>query len=546
LLGAGLTAAFIFAAVLILVVPPNNNDSLSTHLSRVGYWLQHGSFFPWPTPRIYQLIYPVNAQLQLLWTILFWGSDQLAGFVQWFAALGSIVAVFGLARLLGWKPPQATFASLIYASFPQVLLQATSTQNDLIIANLFAVAVYFMILGLQKRHRACLVLSALSLGLGFGTKQTIYFLLPCLGILFLFLWYKYGFKVWRDFVYWGIACVTCFMLFAAYLNAMVWYNFGNPFGPPDVVQQQIERKNPQLIINHIRYNVPRLLYQAADTCGLPGPIDGYAHKVKMRIAKAFFNAIGFSIEGTQYTAPKHVFNLAKKNLNEEDYAWYGPLSVLLLFPAMVFQFAQGVRSREPIRAGLVLNALVFLLIDSFVRPGWDIYQGRYFMPVVVLNAPLMASLFQDKGWSRFLRYTAVGLALMVVTVTMLYNPAKPIAGKRATWVNIWSADRVVLQTLQAHRSRQMLQMVDALVPDDATLGLYTSYMLDYPLFGEHFTRRLIPIYPFDKITDDKWLNEQGIEYILVQGRGESQIIPPNDLEEVKGIKGWTLYTWRDK
>ena len=36
----------------ILAVVPNNYDSLTYHLSRVGYWLQYHSLYPWPTPNL--------------------------------------------------------------------------------------------------------------------------------------------------------------------------------------------------------------------------------------------------------------------------------------------------------------------------------------------------------------------------------------------------------------------------------------------------------------------------------------------------------------
>ena len=546
LLGFGILAAFALATILILVVPPNNNDSLSTYLSRAGYWLQHGSFFPWPTSRVYQISFPVNAQLQFFWTILFWGTDRLAGFVQWTAGLAAIAAVFGLARLLGWNRPQSAFAALIYASFPQTLLQITSTQNDLVTAALFISTIYFLLLGLQSRQRGMLALSGLSLGLGFGTKQTLYFLLPGLGVLVLLAWRKFGLRVWKELLYWGIACIIGFALFAAYINVMNTHTFGNPFGPSDIVERQVGGKDLEQIVNNVRYNVPRLLYQSIDTCGLPRPLDGYAHKVKARVARAFFNAIGFSIEGDQYTGPGYVFSLDEKTLNQEDFAWYGPLSALLLFPAVVYQFIFGIRSREPVRIGLVLNALIFLLIIAFIRPGWEAYQGRYFLPVVTLNAPLMASLFPSKPRAGFLRYAAVGLALMITTVTMLYNPAKPVAGKRATWVDIWSADRITLQTLQGRPARDMLRLVEEYVPADATLGLYTpGYVLDYLLFGEHFTRRLIPIYPFERIADAEWLKAQGIEYVLLQKRGESLPTLAEGLKKIKGSAGWIIYTWED-
>jgi hypothetical protein len=548
ILGLAIAATFLFAVVLIMVVPPNNNDGLSTYFSRVGYWLQNGSFFPWATNRIYQISYPINAQLQSLWVLLFWRSDYLLGFIQWIAGLVAMIAVFGLGRLLGWDRSQSAFAALLFASFPQVVLQISSSQTDLLTAAIFSITIYFFLLGLQTNQRGMLLLSGVGLGLAFGTKQTLYYLAPGLGLFILLAWIKFGSKVSKNIVYWVIASLVSFILFAAYMNVINLVNFNNPFGPPDIVAEQIvaqgkDEKGFDQVINNLLYNVPRSLYQAIDVASLPRPIDGYAFKLKAKMAHLFFDAINFPIEGQNFTAPKHTFDLDNSHLLQEDQSWYGPISFLLLFPIMIWQFIQGLRTKEWIRIGLILNPIILLVVLSILRPGWDESQGRYYLPVVTIVAPLLASIFQEKTWSRVIRYAAVCLAIVVVTVSLLCNPAKPVAGKRATQVNIWTADRPTLQSLQGHSSRAMFYMVNEYVPLDTTLGVYTpGYILDFPLFGEHLTRRLVPIYPLKNISNKQWLKDQQVEYILIQRLGKEPKLAEG-LKAVDWVPGWVLYTW---
>ena len=544
ILGIGVIAAFALAAILIIVVPPNNNDSMSAHLARVGYWLQHGSFFPWPTARVIQVYYPVNAQLQMLWTVLFTRADKLVGFVQWAAALASGIGVFGMARLLGWKRAQSAFAALVFLTFPLMLLQSTTTQNDLVTTGLYVLAVYFLLLGIQKKQRSMLILSAISLGLGLGSKQIFYFLLPGLGILVLLVWKRYGKQAFGNLAFWAACCVTAYAVFAAYINVINWQTFGGFFGPAEAVEQSTGSSGSDAA-NNLLYNVPRLLYQALDTSGLPDPLDGYAHKVKARIAAWFFDAIGLPIEGNQYAFGKHVFSLATKNENQEDDAWYGPLCALLLFPAMIYQLIKGIRTKEWMRVGLVLNGVIFLLCVVGLRPGWgwDPYQGRYFAAVIAINAPLMADWVSAHNRRRLFRWLAVSLALTVTVVTMSYNPAKPLAGEATKRVNIWSADRLTLQTLQNHRYQDMIVMINDAVPADATLGIYhQGYMWEYPLFGEHFTRRLIPIYPLEKASQADFLRANDIRHVLVQIWGEEPSLPEGFVL-VSQLAEWKFYVW---
>jgi 4-amino-4-deoxy-L-arabinose transferase-like glycosyltransferase len=546
LLALGIFAAFAYAAVLNLFVPANNNDSLSTHLSRVGYWLQYGSFFPWPTSRYAQLYYPINTPLQFLWTILFWGSDRLIGFVQWIAALVSAVAVFGIARLLGWKRTQSAFAALIFLSFPLILLQITTPQNDIVNAAIFVSAIYFLLAGFRSGEKKLLLLSALSVGLGLGTKQTFYFLLPGMAILLLLLWRKMGKKMWPKIAFWIAFCAIFFALFAVYINVINWQYFGNPLGEQVYLNKATGNGNITYKLNSLIYNIPRIMYQALDTCGLPRPIDGYTHKIKFHLVQFLVDKIGFQIEGTNYTLPGHIFLLKEMNINQEDYAWYGPLSVLLLFPATLYFFIKGIRSGKPIFVGLALNALIFPVIVYFLIPYWDpLTSGRFLTPIVALCAPLMAGFIPYKGKNRIiLRAVILGLALTVISVTMLTNPSKQVAGKRTNQVDIWSGDRIAVETIQSFDNRDMLYMVDDLVPVDATLGLYTpDYLLDYPLFGAYFSRHLVPIYPYARIQDINWLNEHGIQYILVlELQTKTPTLPPGTTL-MKAIKGWSLYHW---
>jgi hypothetical protein len=236
------------------------------------------------------------------------------------------------------------------------------------------------------------------------------------------------------------------------------------------------------------------------------------------------------------------------NINQEDHAWFGLLSVLFLLPILVHQFITGIRSRDWIRIGLLLNLFTLFLCFVLVFPYWNPYAGRYFLPVIAITTPLVAGFFRsDRLRNAVLRGLVAGMALVIIAVTMLYNSAKPLAGKQARSLDIWTSDRTTLQAIQNHESLDMFSMVDENVPADATLGLYTpGYVLDYPLFGKYFTRRLVPVYPFENLQDAAWLKSQDIEYILIQEMGSPPPALPQGLKMIRAVNSWSLYTWADQ
>jgi 4-amino-4-deoxy-L-arabinose transferase-like glycosyltransferase len=223
----GIVAAYVINVALIILVPPNNTDGFYLHMTRVGYWLQNGSFLPFATFYNIQVFYPLNAQAQIFWTVLFTRSDHLAGFIQYFAALFSSLAVFGIARLLGYRKTQSLFASLLWLSFPQVLFQSTSVQNDLVPAAYLAISLFFLVQWSKNTTKFnAIPLSALSLALALGTKQTVFFILPGLGIMMILLSRKVK-QTWRFVKIFGISFLIFFLLFGSVINWCIkisWVN----------------------------------------------------------------------------------------------------------------------------------------------------------------------------------------------------------------------------------------------------------------------------------------------------------------------------------
>ncbi len=561
LLAAGVAVSYLFGLVELMVIPQNNMDSLSAHLTRIVFWRQQGSLFPWSTSMPNQVWYPINAQLQTYWTLLFLGSDRLVGGVQWLAALVTALSVFGLARQLGFARRPAALAALIFLTYPLVVLQATTPQTDLVTAVYFIPAVYFLLIGLKDGRHAPLLLSAVSVGIGIGVKKSYFILLPVLAVVALIAFLQWGRRSWKPLSLWSVYTVLAIAVLGAYLYAFNWWYFGDPFGAPGYLDQMLEvpqsRIEPAKVwlsplqqteppgnsrVMELIYNAPRLFYQSLDTSGLPRPLDGYAHKVKMRVFRFVFQAIGFDeIEGTAYTAPGHVFSFTDKNINEESHAWYGPLSFLLVIPALFMAARRGLRDKQYVLLIPLLGLLIFLPLEILLRPGWDPFQGRYFAPIAALCAPLIAIWFKDEN-STLGEWVVAVLALVIVVTTFLYNPSKPTLGKYAEEFHIWTnTDRIFLQTIQRKNDRWVYRMVEKSVPKNATLGYHIPFFfMEYPLFGEHLQRRLVPMGNPALVTDLGWQQQHGVDYLLLPDWPDVPP-PPKAYAPIDHVSGWTLY-----
>jgi hypothetical protein len=365
--------------------------------------------------------------------------------------------------------------------------------------------------------------------------------MPGLAVIVLLIWI-YGRKpALQDLFRWALGAVTAFALVGAYMFVVNMVSFGHAMGPEAAIDAQTGGQTGQSLAQNLVFNSFRLAYQAIDPSGLPDPLTGYGFKLKGLVVGKILDAIHFPVEAPIAVATGHLFNLRERYVMQEDAAWYGPLFAFLVIPAMFYQFVQGVKRKDALRAGFLILAVTFLLVDAALRPGWDPFQGRYFIPVVTVGTATIAFLFRPgKKWA-ISRWVIAVLALVIALETFLLNSGKPLSGEYA----IWSTGRLELETMQSFYMRDPVRMVDATVPADATLGMLTNgNFLEYPFFRDNFSRRLVQIYPPERIEDINWLKAQGIEYVVVLALPNSPTIPVLPaLVRVAGTGDWSLYAW---
>jgi hypothetical protein len=157
-------------AFIALSSVPNNSDSMSYHLPRIEHWLQNKNLSYYPTSIIRQLDSNPFAEELILALRSIIDLYPLANMVQWMSFAGCIMVTGQICRQLGGSRQSQSLAHALAATLPMGILQASSTQNDLVVAFFSATCVYF-VLRVQKIYS--LVFPAILAGvLAFHTKGT--------------------------------------------------------------------------------------------------------------------------------------------------------------------------------------------------------------------------------------------------------------------------------------------------------------------------------------------------------------------------------------
>ena len=161
-------------ALIAFIAPPNNWDSMTYHMSRVVHWIQNQSVNHYATSNIRQLTYMPWAEYGILHFQILSGGDRFANFIQCFSFMGSVAGVTLLAKQFGLNRLGQIAAGVVAATIPMGILQASSTQNDLVVSFWLICEVSFLLRFLEAGSRFYALAIGASLGLSLLTKGTAY------------------------------------------------------------------------------------------------------------------------------------------------------------------------------------------------------------------------------------------------------------------------------------------------------------------------------------------------------------------------------------
>lgn len=519
--------------------PPNNLDSLQTHLTRIYYWLQHGSFQSWPASGIAQIVYPINANIQGLWLFSFGGNEKLFFLVPWFSLIIIGCAIYQIARLLHLPIHQSLVSCLVFMTIPAAILQTYSFQNDLPVTALISVFIYLIFSYRSTKNLAELVIALLVLALALGVKQTAFMVFPMLVLLIIYLLIRKEIKK-KHMPYLGLVLIF-FVIFSSYKYIQNLVEYHSFFGYSDLVAGQSLSLHG--ILKKAEYNIPRYIYNSISFDGLNRQQITQLTKIKTSIFKSFSSIFHINLEDEVYLQPgfdpSERFLYANLPALTEDTSWFGPLSILLIVISIVVVVIQkDKRRKEYLLFALLLYCSLFMAI-FLQRPGWDPYQGRYFILGLIPLLPLVGVCFPKKGVFKWLCFVLLCFAYAFLSFNILFlNISKPIITARtiSNWQNSYIENMPFGTKLQKYEKNKITKYTNQLVnilpqresifdsayydqlfystnsnipdiefinsvisPTQPVYLIMTNNPLEFALFGINRSRTLYPITNIDEV-----------------------------------------------
>jgi 4-amino-4-deoxy-L-arabinose transferase-like glycosyltransferase len=486
------------------------------------------------------------------------------------------LSIYGLATLLRFSKTQAGFAALIFLTFPIVILQSGTAQNDILTASFFLAGLYFFICGFQQTDRQLLLFSAIGIALASGTKQYVAFAVP--GFLLIFVYFLFKKENAQRFVlgkYFVIFTFVATLLLGSYTyiqNMIYWHT---PLG--NEAAGQLNTSTNAELIQKMALNSTRLTTQFIDCEGLPLPMQNTCLKLKGNVFRSIFTSPNFNPESNYFMLEPNCgstcFDYSQQYLTNEDSAWFGILSWLLIIPTLLAAILTSLWKKDTLPLLVILTSIIFFLITSAFQTGWTAYVGRYLILSTALIMPFTCYLLSTKTWANKILIGIISLAaIFVMTYTILLNDSKPLLNQKMlredwTWgksnalivakivyktmpwfkdeKTVYNYDDESLRTYFYGGAKPAYHLVNIDVPEDANLGIIADPSLfpDYLFFGDNLTRKVfdLPNYKEPSYLQGN-IDNNGINYLLVDS--DVSVTVPNTFIMIDSSDSWAIYAKR--
>ena len=524
--------AIILSAFFVvgITTPPNNLDSLDpTGLTRILFWIQEGTLDYGKTLGLASIFDPIFLHIQGVWLFTLRRSEYLFFLVQWFSLVVSTVTVYNISRSLNFSKTNSLTSSVVGLSLPVVLMQTYSFQGDLTVGVLILVCFSFVMDWLKTRSKIDLVMAFLAIILALGTKKAAFLAIPIFGILIIS--WLIGRLKYKKIIPWVTGSAVLIIIAGFILVGQVILRQGGALaGVPLIYDNQVSTIK---ITEKVQYNFPRFLYQLIGLDGLPRFFQNDLIPIKAELFQKIIIPSSVELQKDIYLQPG--FNDTEKFLYEaplilnEDGAWFGPLAFLLIPSSIFFSLFSKHKYRKKYAILTSFFFVMYFLMVIIQRPGWDPYQGRYFILPILPMIPMVSILIPDKRfWKTMILIIIIPLSLFLSVNTFLANNSKPIINQGTFWrlemsipenttfrrtmknYLVPSIEKVAEAALnrrliydcpywnQVYYSDfgyfEMITFIDPLISNHSTV--YTNIRpsaLDYGLFGKDKDRKLVRV-----------------------------------------------------
>lgn len=462
--------------ILIYIFPPYAYDGLMYHLVSVADWIQTHTIGI--TPYIeWTNVYPQHGGLIYTWLVIFLKSDIIVESGQLVFGIMAAIATIGIARNLRVKREYAIASGCIFFLTPIVIAQAITNYVDLMFAAMFLIFFYFYLRYMDKFQKKYVLLAGIAAGITLGIKSSAAaYIGICVIIVFIELMIRIYKKkcLWREvLIHMSIFTIAAILL-GGFWYFRTWIVYGNPVYPFTVQ-----------LGDWVIFEGKGSMHDMIMVSNTPEAIR----------AMNKFQQIIYSW--------KH---LMIKPSYDQGLGGLGIFWVFLGLPSMLItSIYYVIKERRRFIIVLLPAILIFLIQPS----SW---WSRYTLYIVAFGSCCFMYLVGKINY-KYVKQSIMTICIMMILIMtylghdhIFYNI--PYVEQVATWPK---ENRTLGKTI-----RQEYGWVDDL-PEGSIIASTTMNPFMYPLFGEGYTNKVIPLDNIEnQMAFEKILDSNKIEFVFIK------------------------------
>jgi 4-amino-4-deoxy-L-arabinose transferase-like glycosyltransferase len=477
---ASLILLLIFAAALIY--PPNNWDSMTYHMARITSWISHQSLSHYPTDITRQLYQPPFAEYVIMNFGILSRGDIFSNTVQLIFLLFSIVTLVSVVELFGLNRQYKIIAIVLAITIPEVILQAASTQNDIVVAFFIISAYFFAIKTIKEPHLKNYVFIGLSTGLGLLTKGTAYIYLPPVLLLFGIIVLIQLFKT-KNYHYTWHSLIAVFIVIG--LNAGHFsrnYRLTHSILGIDKAESKLysnQKMNPGLLFSNVVKN-------AGMHTGVMfiKPAAVFSNKVIYKLHQL----AGIDINDTTVSYRGMKYSTISRTTDEDGSP--NPFQLLFIIISLLLIAYDFFRGRRNIMVTALWAILLLQVIFFCLYLKWQPWHSRLHIELFLIAVPLICYCLSLHTWFKKALYWLSPMLLAYALLTVLHTDRRPFSNMmfRPAYEKYFIGNVPLYAEYNA---------INSIVQKSPYKNIGLIFGVDdseYPLFSQCFSRQINPVY----------------------------------------------------
>jgi len=408
-----------------IVYPPNNWDSLSYHMSRTYHWMNHESFENFPTHIIRQLYQPCFSEYFIFQVNILNGNDYFSNTVQFSYFLFSIIALICIVRALG-LPNKMIFPVIILGlTIPEALLQASSTQNDIVHSFFILTSIFYAIKTYRNSAFINYCLLGSSIGLALLSKAIAYIYMPILLLFFCvaILIKLIKTKNWLILKYAFISIVMIFVINAGHTSRNYAYS-------GDIMGTDKKESEDYLCT---KFSIKNSISITVKNIGLH--LDPFfVGDIGNKFIEKFHLMIGKEINDPATNLFNMKFTCKPGLKNHEDFQPNFLHLLLITFASVLLLglFLKSTKDLELRNSILYISLIGIQFVFFCTLLLWEPWNTRLHLPLFLSSTPIVVFAFYKSHFFYKIRYLIYIILLSFAFMVVIFNYSRPIISTNST------------------------------------------------------------------------------------------------------------------